>query len=832
LAINSAAIYGGDNYKNYYGYVDFAEKGCAKKCMSQLMSSEEEMKFLNVGEKSLHTYLRYKWKMTEDNPELNGIVTRDYKPITIANNNYVTAVTTVAIPSSTPNVLAPPFIPATYTTPHGLSNRRSGNLTLENPKIVATTTKGLNGAYYPITTIANANPATPAIGGIMPMGMNMNMNMGMTIGIGMNRNGSAVNVNPKMAYSNNMYNPNWQNSGRVSNGGRNRSRGNSASNGNGNNGLNHRSSNRSMRSNNGNSNTNENINDHSNNSPSSTTNTTTSSKGMDVTAKEFVMPSKKSSQCHLHVENIYYDKDQHKAHDNNDVKEGEEAGKEKEEKVTKVANKPNNDDLTHGGEEDTIVEEKQSVKEDNTEDITEIVSNANEDTTTATTVNHQDIDEEEGEEPKEEQGEEQEEEKINSIEEDIISSLEHNSETKWGDMKDSSALPPLNDLPNASSTNGDDVDDNDDKATEDTNNENSKNNSNSSDNNNNNNNNNNSSSSSSSNGNDNNKNNNTTANTHRNKYNSSSSNNTYNNKYNNATNNTYHNKYNNNTTGNVYNNNPNGNVYSNNAYNYTNGTTYNSPYNNPYNNIPGNTYNSYNHYNNNGNNSNNNNNSKRLSNTSSAPSISSDEEELLGPLPEFVSQPLTRTKLNISRIPPGMTYDQLYSLFLEHGQILSMTIKPAKIGTVAFLEYATPEEAMEAIRELDDAYAVDEATPIHQIPQNLESLCVDYAYSDGITRHSREGVTPIFIKGLPGNMKRGDLKIICVEFGDLAKTRLSKMDGGAHGIKCSATIEYVRKSCTRMALAYLEDLFHKYGYHTVKVEKYNTNRNSYKPPHS
>ena len=350
-------------------------------------------------------------------------------------------------------------------------------------------------------------------------------------------------------------------------------------------------------------------------------------------------------------------------------------------------------------------------------------------------------------------------------------------------------------------------------------------------NNNNNNNNNNSSSSSSSNGNDNNKNNNTTANTHRNKYNSSSSNNTYNNKYNNATNNTYHNKYNNNTTGNVYNNNPNGNVYSNNAYNYTNGTTYNSPYNNPYNNIPGNTYNSYNHYNNNGNNSNNNNNSKRLSNTSSAPSISSDEEELLGPLPEFVSQPLTRTKLNISRIPPGMTYDQLYSLFLEHGQILSMTIKPAKIGTVAFLEYATPEEAMEAIRELDDAYAVDEATPIHQIPQNLESLCVDYAYSDGITRHSREGVTPIFIKGLPGNMKRGDLKIICVEFGDLAKTRLSKMDGGAHGIKCSATIEYVRKSCTRMALAYLEDLFHKYGYHTVKVEKYNTNRNSYKPPH-
>jgi hypothetical protein len=178
-----------------------------------------------------------------------------------------------------------------------------------------------------------------------------------------------------------------------------------------------------------------------------------------------------------------------------------------------------------------------------------------------------------------------------------------------------------------------------------------------------------------------------------------------------------------------------------------------------------------------------------------------------------------------------MTYDQLYSLFLEHGQILSMTIKPAKIGTVAFLEYATPEEAMEAIRELDDAYAVDEATPIHQIPQNLESLCVDYAYSDGITRHSREGVTPIFIKGLPGNMKRGDLKIICVEFGDLAKTRLSKMDGGAHGIKCSATIEYVRKSCTRMALAYLEDLFHKYGYHTVKVEKYNTNRNSYKPPH-
>ena len=165
---------------------------------------------------------------------------------------------------------------------------------------------------------------------------------------------------------------------------------------------------------------------------------------------------------------------------------------------------------------------------------------------------------------------------------------------------------------------------------------------------------------------------------------------------------------------------------------------------------------------------------------------------------------------------------------LEYGQIINMTIKPAKIGTVAFLEYTTPSEAIRAVRALDDAYAVDEATPINQIPQTLDSLCVDFAYSDGITRHHRQGVTPIFIKGLPSDMKRGDLKIICIEFGDLAKTRLSKIDNG-HGIKCSATIEYVRKDSTRLALAYLGDLFHKYGYNTVKVEKYNTNRNSYKP---
>jgi len=203
---------------------------------------------------------------------------------------------------------------------------------------------------------------------------------------------------------------------------------------------------------------------------------------------------------------------------------------------------------------------------------------------------------------------------------------------------------------------------------------------------------------------------------------------------------------------------------------------------------------------------------------------SDDEQEVL----EFVSKPITRTKLNISRIPPGMTYDQLKSLFLEYGQIINMTIKPAKIGTVAFLEYTTPAEAIQAVRALDDAYAVEESTPINQIPQSLDSLCVDFAYSDGITRHHRQGVTPIFIKGLPSDMKRGDLKIICIEFGDLAKTRLSKIDNG-HGIKCSATIEYVRKDSTRLALAHLGNLFHSYGYHTVKVEKYNTNRNSYKP---
>jgi len=633
--ITSAAIYGGENYKYYYGYVDFAEKGCAKKCMDQLMSSDEEMNFLSGGqEKNLRTFLRYKWKTTEENPELSGIVTRDYNTM---QNGYNPSTTTSTTSMSTPNVMAPPYIPNSYNN-HGLSNRRSGNLNLTT-NIVGSSknmndygrsqsnNNGMNSVYYSMANQGNAgtinNAANPAMGGMMNMGMNMNMGMGMNMGMDMNSTVGVANANPKMPY-NNKY-PNWQNNNnnntRVSTG-RGRGRG----------GLSHRASNRSMHGTRSYQNSNPAYTTMSMESTSTAAPSTAASKGMDATAKEF-MPKKDNR---LSMDNFY-----------NYGNESDSSSYLKEDSTKNTVGKDT--------EEDTIVEKQSqdgSVKEDANEnadvnDATETASNGNvsEQSTTATVTNHD----------------------ANPTAEEIMNSID--TETKWGDMKDSSALPPLN-IPYTSSTE-----------------------------------------------------------------------------------------------------------------------------------------------------------SKETTSKNQGSTSSDDEQE---PLPEFVSKPLTRTKLNISRIPPGMTYDQLYSLFLEHGNIVDMTIKPAKIGTVAFLEYTTPAEAMEAVRELDDAYAVDENTPINQIPQNLDSLCVDYAYSDGITRHHRQGVTPIFIKGLPSNMKRGDLKIICVEFGDLAKTRLSKIDSG-HGIKCSATIEYVRKDSTRLALAYLGELFHSYGYNTVKVEKYNTNRNSYKP---
>ena len=595
--------------------------------MDQLMSSDEEMNFLSSGqEKNLRTFLRYKWKTTEENPELSGIVTRDYNSM---QNTYNPTTTTSM---STPNVMAPPYIPNSYNTNHGLSNRRSGNLNLTT-NIVGSSNKnmndygrsqsnntGMNSVYYSMTNQGNAgtiaNTANPA--GMMNMGMNMNMGMGMNMGMDMNSTVGVANTNPKMPY-NNKY-PNWQNNNARVSTGRGRGRG----------GLSHHSSNRSMHGTRSYQNSNPTYTTMSMESTSTTAPSSAASKGMDATAKEF-MPKKENR---LSMDGFYSDSSSYLKEDNN-AKNVTGQGKDTE--------------------EDTIVEKQSqdgSIKEDVNEngdvnDVTETASNGNvsEPSTSATITNHD----------------------VNPTPEDIMNSID--TETKWGDMKDSSTLPPIN-IPYTSST------ENKDNA------------------------------------------------------------------------------------------------------------------------------------------------SKNQGSTSS-----DDEQE---PLPEFVSKPLTRTKLNISRIPPGMTYDQLYSLFLEHGHIVDMTIKPAKIGTVAFLEYTTPAEAMEAVRELDDAYAVDENTPINQIPQNLDSLCVDFAYSDGITRHHRQGVTPIFIKGLPSNMKRGDLKIICVEFGDLAKTRLSKIDS-SHGIKCSATIEYVRKDSTRLALAYLGDLFHRYGYNTVKVEKYNTNRNSYKP---
>ena len=598
------------------------------------MSSDEEMNFLSAGDKSLRTFLRYKWKTMEDNPELSGIVTREYNTIQ-PNNNYSSNTTTSM---STPNVMAPPYIPNNYNNNHVLTNRRSGNLSLTNPNLGnpnknindygrTQANTGISSVYYSMSNqdnTLNNTPANPGMGGMMNMGMNMNMGMGMNSAVGINNT-----TNPKMAYSS-KYANNWQANTRVSNG-RGRGRG----------GLSHRASNRSLHGIRSYQNSNPTYNslnmetpDISSTSATSSTipSSTAASKGMDATVKEFVMPKKNNHR--ISIDNFYsYD------HDTS----SDSTSYLKDDEGAKNLDKDNIED--HHGEEDTIIEKQSqddSIKEvvDNTNDATEIVEVNDTEPSTTVSISNNDL-----------------------TAEVILSSLD--TETKWGDMKDSSALPPLN-IPFTSS-------------------------------------------------------------------------------------------------------------------NLT---------------------------------------------TEAQENVTSDDEQET--TLEFVSKPITRTKLNISRIPPGMTYDQLKSLFLEYGQIINMTIKPAKIGTVAFLEYTTPAEAIQAVRALDDAYAVDEATPINQIPQTLDSLCVDFAYSDGITRHHRQGVTPIFIKGLPSDMKRGDLKIICIEFGDLAKTRLSKIDNG-HGIKCSATIEYVRKDSTRLALAYLGDLFHKYGYNTVKVEKYNTNRNSYKP---
>jgi hypothetical protein len=862
--VASAAIYGGDNYKYYYGFVDFTEKGCAKECMDQLMSSDEEMKFLNAGEKSYRTFLRYKWKPTEENPELLGIVTREYNNNNTNTNttsssttNYSTTTTninanlntnsntnstttttststsSISISSSIPNVLAPPFIPSSFSSNHNLSNRRSGNLNLENSKLTSipnnnniNSNNDINdysltqqNTYYPISNHNSMNTSTPTM---MTMGMNMNMGMNMGMGMNMNvnmnnengsnNNSNNNNNNSTMVYpnsnnynnnsninnsNNDKYNSNWQsNNINISNRmtGRGRGRGG---------GLSHRSSNRSIHSTgNRSSFQNSMMNSSSTitttiptssitttyaptNTITSTSTSTAASKGINVNAKEFVMPIKKKSNYHISLENFYYNQNQDvnsNSNSNNSNDNFTSYSNEERNKVNVIGSSNDKDTLTKESmnrtsteEEDTIVEKQSqdssSVKEDITEnindnddiDVTETASNSNENesltistsTATSTSTSTYNLNTNTTITTNQE---------TNPTAEDIISSLEQNSEMKWGDMKDSSTLPPLSNLSPFTSISS-----------------NSK----------------------------------TSTTTTTTSSSTPSLESEVVKTYDNHSQNYSHNH--------SYNPNP----------NYSHGHNYNQNFNknsNNYNNNKNNNNNG-NHGNGNGNSNSNSGNRSSKQRLSFPSSYSSEDEENQGSLPEFVSKPLTRTKLNISRIPPGMTYDQLYSLFLEHGQILDMTIKPAKIGTVAFLEYSTPAEAMEAVRELDDAYAVDASTPIHEIPQNLESLCVDYAYSDGITRHHREGVTPVFIKGLPGNMKRGDLKIICVEFGDLAKTRLSKMDNGHGIIKCSATIEYVRKDSTRLALAYLGDLFHRYGYSTVKVEKYNTNRNSYKPSH-
>ncbi|ORX54905.1 hypothetical protein BCR36DRAFT_403273 [Piromyces finnis] len=178
------------------------------------------------------------------------------------------------------------------------------------------------------------------------------------------------------------------------------------------------------------------------------------------------------------------------------------------------------------------------------------------------------------------------------------------------------------------------------------------------------------------------------------------------------------------------------------------------------------------------------------------------------------------TKINVSRLPCNITTEHIQKLFSQFGTIKSLSMKDAKVGNVVFLEYENAEDAEAAVRELDDVHP-EQKYPEYGIPQTTDTICVDFAYHKSApSRNVRAQVTPVRIQGLSLDTKRGEIKVACVKFGDIARTRLLKSEN-AHGAKCSAMVEYVYPESANTALAELAGHLNTLGYQNIKVEEWN-----------
>jgi len=178
------------------------------------------------------------------------------------------------------------------------------------------------------------------------------------------------------------------------------------------------------------------------------------------------------------------------------------------------------------------------------------------------------------------------------------------------------------------------------------------------------------------------------------------------------------------------------------------------------------------------------------------------------------------TKINVSRLQSNITTEHIQKLFAQFGAIKSLSMKDAKVGNVVFLEYEKAEDAENAVRELDDVHP-ELKYPDFGIPSTTDTICVDFAYHKSApSRNVRASVTPVRIQGLSLDTKRGEIKVACVKFGDIARTRLLKSEN-AHGSKCSAMVEYVYPESANTALVELAGHLNSLGYQNIKVEEWN-----------
>jgi len=178
------------------------------------------------------------------------------------------------------------------------------------------------------------------------------------------------------------------------------------------------------------------------------------------------------------------------------------------------------------------------------------------------------------------------------------------------------------------------------------------------------------------------------------------------------------------------------------------------------------------------------------------------------------------TKINVSRLQCNITTEHIQKLFSQFGAIKSLSMKDAKVGNVVFLEYEKAEDAENAVRELDDVHP-EQKYPEFGIPPTTDTICVDFAYHKSApSRNVRASVIPVRIQGLSLDTKRGEIKVACVKFGDIARTRLLKSEN-AHGAKCSAMVEYVYPESANAALAELAGHLNSLGYQNIKVEEWN-----------